>query len=362
MRKILLWLLIGVLMFSFSAVMCQAEEKLGKIRTRGPQGQIPVWYTQITLSEQEKARIREGHYRVAYDQATPNEFNDVIGKAIKYRCEELGMEFVAHTLNNLDPAKQKENIESILALHPNIIVALSVDPVTTRDVFKRAAEQGVILVFASNKPANFKWGEDYTGGLVIFDFYEFGHFLAQELNKALNGKGKIGYVYHEANFFITNQRDRGFKEALREFPGLKIVAEAPWSGNPADIETVVNAMIMRHPEINGLYIPWSEGALGAASALRAAGRPDIKIVTHDIGKDVALEMIKGKNIVALTQCKAWQYGLTAVDMGCYGILGKELPAECILIPGLVATKENIEEVWPQVFHEPLPPDLQKYLR
>ncbi len=338
-------------------------EKLKKeIRTRGPQGQIPVWYTEIQLTEEDKAKIASKHYKVAYDQATPNKFNDTIGRAIEYRCKELGMEYVGKTMNNLDPAKQVENIENLLALHPDIIVALSVDPVTSREIFKKAADQGVVLVFASNKPSDFEWNKDYKGGLIIFDFYDFGTMLADALNKALNGKGKIGYLYHEANFFITNQRDQGFKEAVEAYPGLEIVAEVPWSGVPDDAETAVSAMIMQHPEINGIYIPWSQGAMPAVTALRTAGRTDVKVVTHDIDEDVALEMIKGNTIIALTQCKAWQYGLTAVDLGCYALLGKRIPAEAILIPGLSATRENIEEVWKEVYNEELPDQLKKALQ
>lgn len=390
MKKYYLWLTVFILSISiaasFTLASCKSEkvvdveeaveeaveevaeeeveeeaEEVAEIKTTGPQGQVPVWYSEIELTEEEEVKISDGSFKVAYDQATPNEFNDTIGKAIESRCNELGMEYVAETMNNMNPATQVENIENMLALDPDIIVALSVDPVTSREIFKKASEQGVVLVFASNKPGDFEWKTDYTGGLIIFDFYEFGSILAEGLNEALNGEGKIGYLYHEAEFFITNQRDEGFKEAIDEYSGLEIVAEVPWSGVPDDAETAVSAMIAQNPEINGIYIPWSEGAMSAAVALRAADRTDVKVVTNDIGEDVALEMIKGDNIVTLTQCKAWQYGLTAVDLGCYGLLGKDIPAEAILIPGLSATKETIEEVWPEVFNEELPAQLKEAL-
>jgi len=231
----------------------------------------------------------------------------------------------------------------------------------SRDIFKKAADQGVKLVFASNKPGDFEWKKDYNGALVIFDFNKFGAFLAEELNKALNGKGKVGYLFHDADFFITNQRDQGFKEALKNYPGLEIVAEVPWSGNPDDAETSVSAMMTKNPEITGVYVTWAAGAMAAVSALRAANRPDVKVVTNDLEATAALEMIKGNNIVGLTQCKAWQYGLTAAEIGIYAMLGKEIPAECILIPGLVATQNNVEQVWKEVFNEELPDQLKQEL-
>jgi ribose transport system substrate-binding protein len=34
--------------------------------------------------------------------------------------------------------------------------------------------------------------------------------------EALNGKGKIGIVYHEADFFLTKQRYEAFKKTISE--------------------------------------------------------------------------------------------------------------------------------------------------
>ncbi len=397
MKKSLWWLLVVLLSVSmiatFSLAGCKEEEaapaeevaeeapaeevaeeevelgpevetavELGEIKTRGPEGQVPVWYTELTLTEEEKTKIEAGNYSIAYDQGVVALFDDTIGKAIEHRSNELGIEPAAWTINNLDAGVQRENIETILAMNPSAIAALSVDPVVSREIFKDAADRGVKLVFCSNKPADFEWNKDYQGALIIFDFYEFGDLLAGPLNSALGGEGKIGYLYHDADFFITNQRDQGFKDAIKNYPGLEIVVEMGWSGFFGDVEDIISAMITQHPEINGIYLPWTEAVMPAISALRAADRMDVKIVANDIGEDVALEMIKGDQIVALNQCMAWQYGVTAVDIAVYALLNKEIPAECILIPGIGITKDNIEEAWPLLFNEELPEVLKDALQ
>lgn len=331
-------------------------EELGEITTIGPEGQIPIWYTEIKLTDEEKERVKDMGLTIAYDQLNISEFDDAIGFAIDYMAKELNMKYI-WTYNRMDAAVQKDNIETILAANPDIIASVSVDPVVSGEAFKKAVDQGVVIIFCSCK-APFEWKKDYTGGLVFYDLVGFAPALAGELNKVLGGDGNIGYVYHEANFFITNQRDQGFKDALKEYPGLKIVAEEPWSGNAADVEAVVSAMIIKHPEINGIYLPWQEAVMPAISAFRAADRMDIKIVTNDIGKTTALEMITGDNIAMMSQCAAWQYGVTVVEMGLYALLGKEIPAECVIVPGHTATKETIEEVWPMVYNEPLPTELK----
>jgi len=335
-------------------------EELGEITTQGPEGQIPVWYTEIKLTDEELEEVKNMGLTIAYDQLNISEFDDTIGFAIEDMAEQLNMKYM-WTYNQLDAAIQKENIETILAANPDIISGVSVDPTVSTAAFEEAVDQGVTVVFCSCK-ADLEWPTEYTGGLVFYDLVGFAPALAGGLNDALGGEGNIGYVYHEADFFITNQRDQGFKDAVGEYPGLKIVAEEPWSGNAADAEAVVSAMITKHPEINGIYLPWQEAVMPAISALRAADRTDIKIVTNDIGKTTALEMITGDNLVMMSQCDAWQYGETVVELGLYPLLGKEIPAECVIVPGYTATKENIEEVWAEVFNEPLPTDLKSALK
>jgi ribose transport system substrate-binding protein len=347
----------------FSVQAQQTKQKLGEIKTRGPERQVPLWYTSISLTDKEKETIRKGKsgkkFVIAYDQLNVSEFDDAIGFAIDAMAKEFNMEYI-HTYNRFDASVQKDNVETILAKKPDIIAAVSVDPVVSGEAFRKAAERGVTLVFCSVK-APLKWGTEYKGGLVFYDLVGFGPYLAEELNRVLKGKGAVGYMFHQANFFITNQRDQGFKDALQKYPGLKIVDERPTGNTIADSEAIVSAMITKHPEIKGIYLPWQEHVMPAISALRAGGREDIQIVTQDIGKTTALEMIRGKNIAMMTQCMAWQYGVTVTEMGCYAILGKKIPAECIIVPGLPATWKTIDEVWSQVFNQPLPDELQDAL-
>jgi ribose transport system substrate-binding protein len=298
-------------------------------------------------------------YVIAYDQLNVSEFDDTIGFAIDHMAKELNMEYI-HTYNRFDASVQKDNIETIMAKDPDIIAAVSVDPVISGEAFRKAAARGVTLVFCSVK-APLEWGKQYQGGLVFYDLIGFGPMLAKELNQVLGGTGEIGHVYHEANFFITNQRDQGFKYALKPYPGLKIVDERPTGNTINDTEAIVAAMITKNPKLDGIYLPWQEHVMPAISALRAADREDIKIVTNDIGKTTALEMIRGDNIAMMTQCMAWQYGVTVTEMGLYAILGKEIPAEAIIVPGLGATWQTIDQVWPQVFNWPLPPELNEAL-
>ena len=42
-----------------------------------------------------------------------------------------------------------------------------------------------------------------------------GENAANIMNYALEGKGKVGVVFHDADFYVTNTRDKTFRETLK---------------------------------------------------------------------------------------------------------------------------------------------------
>lgn len=338
----------------------ESPVELGEIQTRGPEGEVPVWYTDLTLTPEELAKIKEGGYKAAFLNHTQSPFMQAIIDGATAAFKDMGIELVAVTNAEMDPAQQKRDIENVLPLEPNIILSLALDPVSGAEAFRAAVDKGVKLVFLSNKPAGYKAGQDYVS-VVTYDIYGLGKVTAQALGEAMGGKGKIGYIYFDAEYFITNQREQAFLDELAaSFPDIEIVAKEPMA-NPADGENIASAMLTRHPEIEAIFVPWDTPAEGVVAALRAANRPEVKVVTIDLGATNALDMAKGGNIYEMTSTLAYEFGYTAAIAGAYGVLGKEAPAMAI-IPVFPVTKENLAEGWQLTFNRPLPDDIQSALK
>jgi ABC-type multidrug transport system ATPase subunit len=71
---------------------------------------------------------------------------------LKAQFAKMGVEVIAVTDANFKPEKQVADIEAVLAQQPNILVSIPTDPVVTADAYKKAAAQGVKLVFMDNLP------------------------------------------------------------------------------------------------------------------------------------------------------------------------------------------------------------------
>ena len=96
-----------------------------------------------------------------------------------------------------------------------------------------------------------------------------GKHAADALAASIGKKGKIAWIYHDAQYYVTNQRDQAFKKTIeQDYPDMKIVAEQGMA-DPARAEEIAQAMVTQHPDLDGIYVTWAEPALSVLSTLRS---------------------------------------------------------------------------------------------
>lgn len=361
MKRTAVFVTVAVIFFLASGLIFagggKEEEERIVTQTVGPQGEEPTWYEEITLTDAEKEKVREGNYKAAYLMHTSSDFTNALLLGAKDVFNDLNIDLVMTTDAEMDPTKQKTDVETALAQNPAIILTLVIDPVSGAEAFRPAVEEGVNLVFMSNLPQGYEHGEDYVG-IVTDDLFGMGKAAAEMLADSLGGEGKVAWIYHDADYYVTNQRDNAFKTVIEEnYPDIEIVAERGLA-NPADGEVIASAIITQNPDIDGFYVPWDTPAEGVVAACRAAKRPDIKVVTLDLGANNALDMAKGGNVVGIAADLAYDLGRTKALMGVYGVLGKDAPP-FVIVPAIKVTKDNLVEGWRKSLHTDPPPEIME---
>jgi ribose transport system substrate-binding protein len=331
----------------------------GALVTQGPGGEEPTPSSEVQLTDDEVAQVRDGGYTAALLWHTSAAFTEAVSAGARDAFEELGIEVVAETNAEFDAAQQAADVETVLALDPDIIITLVIDPVSGAEAFRPAVDAGVQLVFLSNVPEGYVQGEDYVG-IVTDDLAGMGKAAAELLGDAMGGEGQVAWMFHDATYYVTNQRDNAFKAWItQQYPDVDIVAEEGVA-DPAKAEEVASAMLTRNPEITGIYTPWATPAEGVLAALRAAGRDDVDVVTLDLDPSIALDMIQDGNIVGIAADLAYELGRTMAVEGAYGLLGKEAPAFTI-VPAIKVTTDNLAEAWRESLAQDPPPEVLQAL-
>jgi ribose transport system substrate-binding protein len=320
--------------------------------TVGPDGEKPTPSTDLKLSDAEAAKIAAGKPTAALLWHTSSDFVNAVTAGAKEEFQRLGVSVVAQTDAGFDAAKQKSDVETILAKKPSAILALPLDPVTSAEALKPAVTSGVKIVLLSNKPKGFVQGKDYVT-IVTDDLFQMGKHAADAMAEAIGKKGKVAWIYHDAAYYVTNQRDNAFKSSIEsDYPDIQIVAKAGIA-DPARAEDIAHALLLKNPDLDGIYVTWAEPAEGVLAALRAAGNTKTKIVTLDLSEPIALDMVKGGNVAAIVADKAYELGRAMAAAAGYGLLDKPAPAFAVA-PVLTVTKSNVAAGWRESLHRDAP--------
>jgi ribose transport system substrate-binding protein len=321
--------------------------------TKGPNGEKATPITALKLSPAEVAKVKAGNYTAAFAWHEGGQFTTAVEKGALAEFDKLGVKVVASTDAEFDPAKQKNDIETVMAKKPSAMISLPVDPVSSASAYRKVSAEGTKLVLLSNLPPGFVPGKDYVA-LATDDLYQMGKQAADAMAAAIGGEGKIAYLYHDASYYVTNERDQAFKETIeKNYPKIEIVAEEGIA-DPNKAEEQAASVLVRNPELDGAYVTFSTPpGEGALSALRSAGNKTTKMVSLDISDPLAIDMARGGNVAALVVDEAYALGEALARAAAYGLLEKEAPP-FLVAPALTVTKENLAEGYMRSLHAQLP--------
>lgn len=327
--------------------------------SQGPNGEAAVPINTLQLTDDDIAKIKAGGFKAAIISAGSGEWYGAIERGAIAQCEALGIEVVFTSECNFDPAKQATDVESSLALEPDILITLPVDPVSAAQALQPAVDAGVKIVFMDNGVDGYTPGEQYLA-IVTGDQWGMGRAAAKLVSEAVGGSGDVGMIWYDADYFITNNRDNKFEETIQnDYPNIKIVSKMGFAAENATGD-VASAMVLQNPSIKAIYCSWDVAAEGIVSTLRSMGREDIKVVTMDLGATNDLDMASGGIVFGTTCDMPFDEGEAMIKIAAMSLIGKEVGT--FYTAGLlIVTKDNLADSWYLSLRKDLPESIQKIL-
>jgi ribose transport system substrate-binding protein len=332
-----------------------------EVQDKGPNGEQAVSAKSLQLTEEELEKIKDGKYKAAIvmHYSGTDYMNAAVG-AMQDTFKRMGIEVVAVTDAQFKAEKQVNDIETVLAKKPDIMISVPVDAVSTAPAYKKAVEQGVKLVFMDGAAEGLSPGKDYIS-IVSGDNMGNGATAADIMAEKLGGKGKIGIVYHDVNFFVTKNRSDAFEARIKEkYPNIEIVEQGGIAG-PNDAEKVASAMLTRNKDIDGIFAPWDVPAEGVMAAARTAGKTDLVVTTVDLGTNVAISIAQDGIVKGLGAQLPYDQGVAQAILSGYAVLGKEAPVY-VASPAIKVTKANLLDSWKLIYGVDAPKTVQDAMK
>ena len=254
-----------------------------------------------------------------------------------------------------DRDQQIQTVESFTTRRVSGIVVAPLDSqALIRPVESAVAAKIPVVVFDSDLTS------DKYVSFVATDNKKGGSMAGEYLAKLLGGKGNVILLKYAVGSASTENREAGFLEAIKKFPGIKLISSDQYAGPTRESGYSASQNLLNRfgREVDGIFCPCEPPTIAMAKALRDFGRAGgkVKMVGFDAGSESVADLKNG-DVQALVVQNPVFMGYKAVMTMMDHLQGK--PVEKRIDTGVfLVTPENMGQ---SEIKELLHPPLDKYL-
>jgi ribose transport system substrate-binding protein/inositol transport system substrate-binding protein len=196
-----------------------------------------------------------------------------------------------------DVVRQLSQVESFISQKVDAIIVNPADTAATRKISEKVIAAGIPLVYMNSRPEV----DNLPSGVVFVgtDERAIGRMQMQYLAEKMGGKGNLAVILGRLAHSDTGKRTNGVKDVLAQYPGIKIVEEQSGDWQREKGMDLMNEWLTKGQTINAVASNNDEMGIGAAMALRQAGRDDILVGGIDGTPDGLLALKKGQLSVSV---------------------------------------------------------------
>jgi ribose transport system substrate-binding protein len=269
-----------------------------------------------------------------------------LSKGIEAEAKKEGYSYTALDSHN-SAETQLKNAQDAIARGVAGIAISPTDSSTAPSVLALAARAKIPVVVADIGTNS----GDYVS-FVISDNKEGAHGVGVALAEALKEKGwtdgSIGLITISQARKNGQARTGGFRDAMKEAGITKEAGLQQMQSYTAD-ETFkfTQDMLTANPNMRGMFIQTDQPTLGALRAIKAAHREGTLLVAAFDGIPDFVDLLKNGEIVASGMQQPYLMGVKSGEALVTALKGGK-PEKEILVPIVIATSKNIDQILPTI--------------
>ena len=236
--------------------------------------------------------------------------------------------------------KQIGDIEDFIQQGIDLLIVSPVSPTAIGPTIDEANRNGIPVVTVDIRSEE---GDVKTH--IMSDDVDAGRVCAQFIADYLNGQGEVGIITHPT---LTSGINRviGMREVFAQYPGMSIIAELNAESRREKAMSLMEDIIISHPEIDFVVGINDVMTLGAMASIEGAGKMnEIKAVMVCGGQKEAFDRFKANDPCLKGAALVYPYkiGTRAIEVSIDILNGLDTPEE-ILVPVKLLTSENVVEL------------------
>jgi ribose transport system substrate-binding protein len=228
--------------------------------------------------------------------------------------------------------EQLSQVEDVIVKKPSAIIFIPVDYKALVPAVEKINAAGIPVTNITDRSAG--------GNFVAFvgaDDYSIGLSVADRLLKAIGGKGNVVILEGVKGSLTSTNRVRGFNDALKKYPNVKLLASQPANFQRLNALQVMENLMQSFPAIDGVLAANDPMAVGAIEALEGANRKAAVVGIN--GSKEAVELIKSGKLLASGDFNGFIQGCIGTEIAVRNLRKETTPKEVMLKP-IVIDKSN----------------------
>ncbi|WP_455923984.1 sugar ABC transporter substrate-binding protein [Pseudomonas putida] len=238
-----------------------------------------------------------------------------------------------------DVVRQLDQVQSFISQKVDAIIVLPVDTAGTTNISRATLAAGIPLVYVNRRPDQTDLPKDVVA--VASNDIEAGQLQMRYLAQRMGGKGNLAIILGDLTQNATQGRTEGVKEVLKQFPGIKVVAEQSANWDRSKGMDLTGNWVLAGTPLDAIVANNDEMAIGAAMALQQAGKTagSVPIVGVD-GLPDGLAAIKSGQLAATVFQDPKAQADSAMDAAVKMIEGKPVESN-IWVPYQLVKPEEV---------------------
>ena len=229
--------------------------------------------------------------------------------------------------NETDTSAQIDIVNQMILAKVNAIVIAPADSKALVTVLKKASDAGIKIVNIDNRldPGVLK-SKNLEIPFVGPDNRKGSKLVGDYLAKQLTAGDKVGIIEGVPTTTNAQQRTAGYKDAM-DAAGMKIVSTQSGNWEIDQGQKVASAMLSEYPDLKALLAGNDNMALGAVSAVRAAGKAGKVMVVGYDNIEAIKPMLKDDRVLATADQAAAQQAVFGIQNALKLVKGEKVDAK-----------------------------------
>ncbi len=233
-----------------------------------------------------------------------------------------------------DIEQQIALVDQAIAARPDAAVFVPVHLTALDASVRKLNAAGIPIVNILNRLA--------AGRIVSFvgsDDYRLGCDIAAYLFRHMGGKGDVMIMEGVPGAVTSQDRVRGFHDAAREYPGIRIVATRVGDFQETTARKVMTEFLAERIHIDGVLSANDVMSLGVIAVMEAAGL-NVPVIGVNALPD-AIVSIKAGKLLATVDFDALKIACIATEAAVRHLRGESVPTE-IILPVQIVDRSNYQ--------------------